>query len=68
MKSRFLTAREAAGLSVDEVAERAQVFYQLVRRCDRNYVPGYASMRKALADALGTTPEALWPSLDDDEA
>jgi transcriptional regulator with XRE-family HTH domain len=61
----LLRHRRMAGLTQRQLAERAGVHHETVSRLERGAMtgsPGADTLRK-LADALGSTPEQLFPEL-----
>lgn len=53
--------REAAGLTQVELARRARVASTNLSAVERGKVAPWPKMKRALARALKTTPEALFP-------
>lgn len=59
-ENRVLARRKELGLHILVLASRAKKSSGLISMCEGGFVPQLPTM-KAIADALETTPEALWP-------
>ncbi len=57
---RVIRARYALGLNAAELARRANLSKQLVSDIEHGRRSGSPETQKAIADALGVSPDALW--------
>lgn len=53
-------AREAKGLRLEDLAKLVGKSASMLSNVEHFFLPKHAT-RVKIADALGTTPEALWP-------
>lgn len=54
-------ARAAAGLTIDELAEKSGVGWSAIHAIEGGRMPGSLDVRLRLARALGTRFSELWP-------
>ncbi len=64
MNNKVHEARLSRGMSQQELAIKAGVAQSMLTGIERyDYRPGLR-VRTKIADALGTTPDEIWPELD----
>ena len=60
-KNNLREARKAAGLTIQELADKAGIKWGIVQAIEAGRLPGTLSAKAKLSNALGMSFKELWP-------